>query len=152
MPVEQHLRDLDHELERQRQLRQPERALAASQQLACDLDMGDVLDLGQRDAKARRHRAVAVDQRADEALERRDRATHAGVGERLDADAAARARTAVGERRRQRVGGRTGVTILLGVGADAVAVLEVDAKIFDRRGRETPTYARVHGPCEPGVG
>ncbi|MFO0634830.1 MAG: hypothetical protein U0168_18460 [Nannocystaceae bacterium] len=150
--VEHDLRDLDHELELQRALGQTQAPLASREQLDHDLDVVDVLDLGQGDAESRRDAAGALDQGADEAIERRDRAARARTGQGFDADAGAAADAAVGDRVGQRARARRGVGVLLGVGADAIAVLEVDAQILDRRTREPLAHAGVDRPRQRGLG
>lgn len=66
----------------------------------------------------------------------------------LHADAHVRGRCALGVRLSDQPGGAGGGLVLLGVRARPVAVLEVDAQVFDRLALQLGADAVVHGPGE----
>ena len=111
-----------------------------------------VRELGERDDEARRPgRAGGRAQRAQEALERAQAAGRQLVRERLDADAVERRGGLLRDPAREFLRGGVGVPVLLGVGAMAVAVLEVDPEVLDRLAPELLDHPGMDGPGQPDV-
>ncbi len=138
------LRRLDHDLGMERAFWQPERALESLEEVG---ERGDLLGdghLGQRDDEVLRQPASGVaDQLREEDVESPEASPRELPGEGLDADAD-RGRQCPGRETRRDLARRgDGVAVFLGVGAIAVAVLEVDAEVFDRLPPELLDDARI---------
>ena len=109
-------------------------------------------DLGQRDDEAARQQpAAAGGQLAEHDVERAHSAFERLWRERLDANAQERRQAGAGHAQGQLLGHGGGVAILLGIGAAAVAVLEVDPHILDRLAAQLLVHARVDRPGQPGI-
>ena len=149
---EQRLRRLDHQLDPEGPGGQAVagfEALAEADQRARLLGDGD---LRQRDDEVvGEPSARRGEQRVDEDLQRA-RAARLPLGaERLDPDAEERRQQPLGETARHLARGGHGGRVLVGVGARAVAVLEVDAEVLDRLAPQLGEHALVHREGEPGL-
>ncbi len=104
---------------------------------------------GKRDDEVLGKPPAVGDEPRHEEVESADRARLHLVGEGLDADADRMRKRAGGEPRRDFHRRRKGVAILLGVGSDAVAVLEVDPVILDGLPLELLQDARIDDRRKP---
>ncbi len=131
--------------------RNPGLALQQSKQLGQRRHLFGYDHLGQRDHEPLRQAAPALfRQRGDEVIEGAETTLAKLLAERLDANAEEGGQRPGLEPAGDLLGGRGRVAVLLGLGAIAVAVLEIDAKILDRLALELLDDAPVDGVREPG--
>ena len=151
--ADQRLGQLDHELELQRPRRQPQRALEGLEGGDGSAHLLGAFDLRHCHHEARWQAPLGVlHQGGEEDVERANRPGFRDTGERLDADADEGRERALLEAAGQLPGRPGRVAVLLGVGADAVAVLEVEPVVLHRLMFELGPDASEDGVGEPGLG
>src|ERR1051326_1418575 len=142
--AQHHLGRLDHDLEPQHALLEPELALERREEPREHAHLFGQRDLRERDDEVGRQPARGLDERAEEEPERSQAPRAELLRERLHPDAQVLGQRPRRVALRDLARRRRHVAVLLAVRPDAVAVLEVDPEIFDRRARELGTHAAVH--------
>ena len=141
--IEQRRGHLDHELDGDRPLRDPEVGLEPGEQAIEDRELLGHRHLGQGHDERGNLGAPLGDHRRHHPLEGGDRPRRRRRNERLDANPGARRPPAVVGRDGDGPADALGLGVLLGIGPHPVSVLEVDPKILDR--------LRVQTRLDPGV-
>ena len=143
------LRRLDHQLDAQRSGLELAGLLDPLARLDRRRDLLGRRDLGKRDGEVRgQPTGGEADERPHEQVEGAERAAAQLIAQRLDADPDEGRERALAHAARYLLGAGLGVSVLLGVGAVAVAVLEVDSVVLDRLALQLLDDARVHGARE----
>ncbi len=102
------------------------------------------MTFGRVSTKTLGQRAAAFEEGGEEELQRADAAVADRRLHALDPDTDVRRRAAVGDGRRHQTRGTDRLGVLLGVGARAVAVLEVDPQVLDRLAHQLGPDPGVH--------
>jgi hypothetical protein len=143
--VDDGLRLLDHDLEAQSSSRQPELRLQCVEGVRQRSGVFGDLQFGQGDHEPGGEGAIrGLEHGREEEVERAKGSTSCLFGHRFDADSEERRQDALGTTTAHLACTPQRVLVLFFVRPDAVAVLEVDAKVFDGLGPELVDNARPH--------
>jgi hypothetical protein len=149
--VDDRLGGFDHDLHSQRILGKAQRASRFSRTWRTGGHLRRRGDLGQRDDEVLWQFAAGfLGQAGQEDVQGTNRANLALVRKRFDPDADKRREQIFAHAFGDLIGSRDGMAIFLVVRAIAVAILEVDAVVFDGLGLQLLEYPVVDRECQPG--
>ena len=152
MVVEDRLRRLDHQLQAQRPGREAVDGLDLRERVDQQSDLSAAGDLRERDDEVGRQAAVGfLQQPFEEQVRRPQRALAQLLAEVLDANADEGRQRAVLRAVRDFDRGGGGMAVLFRVRAVAVAVLEIQAEVFDRLAAELLDDPGVHALGGSGI-